>query len=71
MRCENDPHAVNFLIDEEGPDPVAGRVRADVPSVVWNGSMAGTALAAGPFFLTSDAITLFFSDDRRRTIARP
>jgi len=34
MRSEQDPHAVNFLIDESGPDPRAGTVRADLPSIV-------------------------------------
>ncbi len=52
MRSEQDPHAVNFLIDEDGPDPREGRVRADMPSILWNGGMAATALVAGPSFVT-------------------
>ena len=59
MRSYDDPHAVNYLIDEDGPDPVAGRVRADVPSIVWNGGMAAVAIAAGPFFLTPSALAIF------------
>lgn len=59
MRCDDDPHAVNFLIDEAGPDPVAGQVRADAPSIAWNGGMAAVALIAGPFVVSPSAIALF------------
>lgn len=60
MRSADDPHAVNFLIDEAGPDARAGHVRADPPSILWNGGTAATALIAGPFFVTPSAIALFF-----------
>src|SRR3546814_11246280 len=60
MRSDDDPHAVNFLIDDPGPDPRNGRVRADMPSLVWNGGMLAVALVAGPFFVTPSAILLFF-----------
>src|SRR3546814_18406764 len=60
MRSDDDPHAVNFLIDDPGPDPRNGRVRADMPSIVWNGGMMAVALVAGPFFVTPSAILLFF-----------
>lgn len=60
MRSADDPHAVNFLIDEAGPDARAGQVRADPRSILWNGGTAATALIAGPFFVTPSAIALFF-----------
>ena len=60
MRSDDDPHAVNFLLDEPGPDPRVGRVRGDAPSILWNGGMALVALIAGPFFATPSAILLFF-----------
>jgi stearoyl-CoA desaturase (delta-9 desaturase) len=61
MRSNDDPHAVNFLIDEAGPDPRMGQVHADAPSILWNGGMAAIALIAGPFFTTPSAIMLFFA----------
>ena len=64
MRSGHDPHAVNFLIDTPAPgyrpDPVAGTVRADIPSIGWNGGMALVAIIAGPFFVTPETIALFF-----------
>lgn len=52
MRNDQDPHAVNFLIDGPDADPRAGSVRANAPSILWNGGMAIVALIAGPFFIT-------------------
>ena len=53
MRSGHDPHAVNFQIDTPAPgylpDPVAGTVRADIPSITWNGGMALVAIMAGPY----------------------
>lgn len=60
MRSSDDPHAINFLIEEPGSDPRNGHVRADMPSIVWNGGMAVVALIAGPFFVTTSTIALFF-----------
>jgi fatty-acid desaturase len=59
MRSDHDPHAVNFLIDEAGPNPLDGTVRADWPSIIWNGGFAAVALIAGPFFITPGTMTLF------------
>src|SRR3546814_20307195 len=71
MRSKDDPHAITFLIDEEGPDPRSGRVRADLPSIVSNGGMAAVALNAGPFFVTPSAILLFFVTTRAALLLRP
>jgi fatty-acid desaturase len=59
MRSADDPHAVNFLIDEDGPDAVDGAVKADLPSIIWNGGCAAVAIMAGPFFLTPATAALF------------
>lgn len=59
MRPATDPHAVNHIIANSGGDPVTGRVRADAPSILWNGGMAVVALVAGPPLFTSAAFALF------------
>lgn len=69
VRSDEDPHAVNFLIDEDGPDPVTGQVRADMPSIVWNGGMAVIALAAGPSFPDAGRYHPLFRHDRRGAAA--
>jgi fatty-acid desaturase len=55
----NDPHAVNYLIDDGSGDAVNGAVRPDTANILWNGGMALIAMIAGPLTLSWGAVALF------------
>lgn len=59
MAHQPDPHAVNHIVERDGGDPMAGRVRTDWANVLWNGGMVAVALIAGPLLATPAAIALF------------
>lgn len=55
---EPDPHAVNS-IRAEGADPVSGEVRWDPGHSIWNGSMLGVTIIAGPLTYSHGAFAIF------------
>lgn len=55
----DDPHAVNYLVAENGSDPVRGRVCVEPANLVWNGGMLGVTIIAGPLLFSWSALALF------------
>jgi fatty-acid desaturase len=55
----DDPHAVNYLLDDGYGDPVTGKIKVDWGNLVWNGGMLAIALFLGPLFFSWSAFALF------------
>ncbi|NYT39419.1 acyl-CoA desaturase [Sphingomonas sp. R-74633] len=55
----HDPHAVNYLVDTPGADPVHGQVRWAPVQSLWNGGMMAATLILGPLTLTPAAGVVF------------
>lgn len=56
---DNDPCAVNHLIDTPGSSPVEGRVVWDPVHSLWNGGMLATAFAFGAATFSLGALAVF------------
>jgi fatty-acid desaturase len=64
MRADSpndDPHAVNYLVDNGFGDPLAGEIKVDWGNLAWNGGMMVTALILGPVFFSWSAFVLFIA----------